>query len=219
MIEGLSRDEMGAEVANARRALVSTLEALPVDRWDAPSLCAGWSIRDVVAHVLHLFALNRNPLAGAGLVRDGLRVNRYLAAEARRRAAGRSPPELIDALSRAAFERTIVWKVYPWPEFVLVELIVHSQDIRRPLGVDVPPDPAHPMICAEVFGRPVRRFDPFRARLPAVRFEATDAEWSSGDGPVARGPLEAVVMTLAGRRAALRDLTGPGVALLTDHAR
>ena len=214
MIDGLSRRQLGAEVAAARRALLSTLEDLEAGRWDAPSLCDGWMVRDVVAHVLHLHDLNRQPLLGAGLVRAGFRVNRYLAAEARRRAAGRAPRDLIDALADAAFEKTIVWKVYPWPEYVLVELVVHTQDIRRPLGIDTPPGAAHLRIAADVHARPPRRLDPVRTRLPATRFEATDTDWTSGEGPLVRGPLEAIVMALAGRRDALTELVGEGVAPL-----
>lgn len=217
MIDGLSRTELGAEVAAARRALVSTLGDVGVDRWDAQTLCDGWMVRDVVGHLLHLYDLNRRPLPDAGLVRARLRINRYLATQARNRSAGRAPRDLIDALAAARFERTLVWKLYPWPEYVLVELVVHTQDIRRPLGIEVRPEPAHLRIAADVFARPPRRIDPFRTRLPATRFEATDVDWASGDGPLVRGPLEAIVMTLAGRRDALRDLAGDGVAQLSQR--
>ncbi len=48
----------------------------------------------------------------------------------------------------------------------------------------------------------------------SVRVVATDLDWSSGRGPEARGPAEAVLMCLAGRRGAARDLTGPGADVL-----
>ena len=217
MITGLSRDELGATVSSARAALVATLKELPGERWDEPSLCEGWMVRDVVGHLLHLFDLNRKPLRAAGLVRAGMRVNRYLDTEARRRAARCTPSELLNRLGRATFERTIVWKLYPWPEYVLVELVVHAQDIRRPLDIDVRPDPSHLRTVADVFARPIRRTDPFRTRLPAVRFEATDENWATGDGPIVRGPLEAIVVTLAGRRDALRELAGDGVGLIEQR--
>ena len=47
-----------------------------------------------------------------------------------------------------------------------------------------------------------------------IRFEATDLDWSAGDGAVARGPGEAILLTMTGRRIAVVDLVGPGVDTL-----
>lgn len=210
-----SRAALAAEITEARRSLIATLASLRPEDWEAPSLCAGWRVRDVVGHLLHQFSLLRAPYPRAGLVRAGFRVNRFLAAEARRHASDRGPSDLLAALERAEYERTRVWKLYPWPAFSLAEFVIHTQDIRRSLGIVDKPTARQLVAVAGVMARPVR-FDPFRRRLPATRFEATDLVWSYGEGPEVRGPLEAIVMVLAGRGQALRELSGEGVARLQE---
>ena len=50
-----------------------------------------------------------------------------------------------------------------------------------------------------------------------LRLVATDLSWSKGDGPEVAGTGEALLMAIAGRAAAIRDLTGPGVAILAER--
>jgi hypothetical protein len=54
-------------------------------------------------------------------------------------------------------------------------------------------------------------------RARGVRLVATDLDWSHGRGPEVRGNGEALLMAMAGRRAALDDLDGPGKAKLAQH--
>jgi hypothetical protein len=55
-------------------------------------------------------------------------------------------------------------------------------------------------------------------RIAGVQLRATDAGWSHGTGPEAAGPLVALVLAMTGRRPAMEDLTGDGVAVLRDRA-
>jgi uncharacterized protein (TIGR03083 family) len=216
----LDRSELKEEIARARDALMPTLEALGEEEWRNASLCEGWTVRDVVGHLLHQHHIYASPYRLLSVARAGGRVNHWLATEARRFASERTNAELIDEMRRAAFEKTIYWRTTPWPQFALTEIVVHAQDIRRPLGIADAPSMEHLVTAADVLARP-SGFNPlrrvFQRRLPPTRFEATDHTWSQGDGPVARGPLEAIVMVLAGRPQALRDLSGDGVAQL-EHA-
>ena len=177
-------------------------------------MCSDWAVRDVVGHLIHEYDIYRAPHRLFGLVRFGLRVNRYLSEEACRVAAGRPITDLISALEAAEFEQTRVWKRYTFPVYALSEFVIHAQDIRRPLGIGDKPSISQLKITADVFVRPPRG-NPFArifaTKLPPTRFEATDTDWASGDGPTARGPLEAIAMVLAGRGQALDDLTGDGV--------
>jgi uncharacterized protein (TIGR03083 family) len=214
------RSELADGIARARDTLIPTLESLGEDDWRTPSLCEGWTVRDVVGHLLHQHVVYRTPHRLLSLIRAGGRVNRWLAEEAHLLASKLTDAELIDDMRSAKFEKTIYWRTTPWPQFALTELVVHSQDIRRPLGIVDAPSMAHLVTTADVFAgpsgfNPLRRV--FQRRLPSTRFEATDHSWSHGDGPLARGPLEAIVMVLAGRPEALRDLSGDGVAQL-EHA-
>jgi uncharacterized protein (TIGR03083 family) len=99
------------------------------------------------------------------------------------------------------------------PRVALADVVVHHQDIRRPLDR---PRSIPPPRLLEVLNHP----DPFatpRSRTRGLRFEATDIEWIHGDGPEVRGMAEAIVMAVAGRPVALDELTGDGVDLLRSR--
>lgn len=145
--------------------------------------------------------------------RAGFRPQRALATAARSEAGGKTPAELIDAVAATRYEIGV--RFHPTPNVPLGELLIHGQDIRRAVGVahDVPP---------ERFARAadgtltiVRRLFGWGSVPKDVRFEADDVDWSYGSGEPVRGPIEAITMVLAGRRAAIADLRGPGVAKLT----
>jgi uncharacterized protein (TIGR03083 family) len=209
-----ARSQLAPEIASARASLVSTLRNLPDEDWDAQSLCGDWAIRDVVGHLVHEYKVYKAPYGLVRFLRFGFRVNRYISAEARRIAAARSASELTSALEASRFENTLVWRRFQYPFYALSEFVIHAQDIRRPLGIPDKPSIAQLRIVADIFLRPPRT-NPFAGifmtKLPATRFEATDTDWSHGDGPVARGPLEAIAMVIAGRGQAIDDLSGEGV--------
>ncbi len=177
-------------------------------------MCGDWAVRDVVGHLIHQYRIYRAPYRLIGLVRYGFRVNRYLSGEACRLVAGRPIDELISDLEAAEFEQTRIWKRFTSPIFALSELGIHAQDIRRPLGISEKPGIAQLKITVDNIVRP-QRGNPFvrifLPKLPDTRFEATDSDWASGDGPIARGTLEAIAMVLSGRGQALGELSGEGV--------
>ena len=185
------------------------LRTLADEEWERPSLCDGWRVRDVVGHVLdgNELKLRTLPLR---LARYGFSSDRSGKAYSIARASGRSPAQLL-----AEFEARDPWagtcRVFP-PRLVLLDRLVHHQDIRRALGHArvVPPDRL--LACLEftpglgsVFGA--------KRRVRGLRFEATDVPWSWGDraAPVVRGPGEALLMAMLGRSHALADLDGAGV--------
>lgn len=185
-------------------------------------MCGDWAVRDVVSHLIHQYDIYRAPYRLHRLVRFGFRVNRYLSEEARRLAAGRPVTDLLADLEAAEFEQTRFWKRYTFPVYALSEFVIHAQDIRRPLGIPDKPSISSLKITADVFVRPPRG-NPFSRiftmKLPRTHFEATDTDWSFGEGPSARGPLEAIAMVLAGRGEALADLSGEGVESLRPILR
>ena len=56
-----------------------------------------------------------------------------------------------------------------------------------------------------------------RQRFDGIRLEATDQDYTSGNGATVSGTSEAILMTMLSRPSALDDLTGDGVSLL--HSR
>ena len=204
-----------AAIAGRRRALAQLVEGRPDEDWERPSLCTEWRIRDVVAHV----ALTpHSPTVGAILLAavrargDFDRVNRDMA----RAYAARPPAELVADLRGSADSRRK--PAITTLDNLLFDVLVHVQDVALPLGVECPPPPA---AAREGVERVWRMGWPFWAKrkLRGLRLEATDVDWTVGDGPVVRGPAQALLLLLTGRdAAALPALAGPGVARLSQGA-
>ena len=204
-------DEVWRHTHEQRRALASLLRDLSDEEWAVPSLCQGWTVRDVAAHVMRSATVTPVEMAVA-LVRFRGRYN-MLVAEDARRAARRPVAELI-----ADFERHEGSRRHPFGTTVtdpLLDVLVHTQDIAVPL--DRPQ--AMPIEPAVVAARRAHRLgflfkDSARRRQVEVR--ATDADFAVGKGPLVEGPICAVLMLLTGRTAAaVPDLSGPGVQRLT----
>jgi uncharacterized protein (TIGR03083 family) len=99
---------------------------------------------------------------------------------------------------------------------ILFDILVHGQDIAIPLGIsrEMPKDAARAGI-----DRVWSMGWPFGAKraLKQFRYTATDVDWTAGDGPEVTGPIEALLLLLTGRPAALPRLSGPGVDELGER--
>ena len=195
-------------VQQERADLLAFLETLTPSEWEAPSLCSGWQVRDVVAHVLIYDSFQ--PSQVWLLIRSGFSGDRLnmRTAEAWR---GRSPTELLDCL-RANLIPGGITRLFGWPT-ALQEAMVHHQDVRRPLNRprDIPPERIE-RVLANMIDAPVLAGLPNHAK--GIRLEATDIDWRTGEGPLVTGTGEAIMMALAGRPQVLQELNGAGVDLL-----
>jgi len=202
-----SLEDTWVDITALRTELVDLLAGLPDQAWDTTSLCPGWLVRDVAAHVLLPPRLSL--LALPGLARSRFDVARYVHDDAVRRAAA-PVPELLTAF-RHAVDRTWLPPTRR-PEHLLADLYIHTQDIRWPLGLRVPaaPDLLRAVLRTVAADRVIG--DP--ARVAGLSLIATDVDWSAGGGPEVAGPAEALVLVMSGRRAALSELHGAGVPTL-----
>ena len=93
--------------------------------------------------------------------------------------------------------------------------MIHHQDIRRPLGPPrtIPPDRLRAALRFAKTAPPIRGFWHRRG----LRMVATDVDWAAGSGPEVLGPGEAILLAIAGRNAAVRELSGPGLAMLSPR--
>lgn len=204
-------DEVWGHTHEQRRALAALLRDLSEDEWELPSLCEGWTVRDVAAHVMRSATVTPLEMAVA-LVRFRGRYNALVAEDARQ-AARRPVAELL-----AEFERHDGSRRHPFGTVVvdpLLDVLVHTQDIAVPLGRPHP----MPVEPASVAARRAHRlgflFTDFGVRR-RLEVRATDADFAVGRGPLVEGPIRAVLLLLTGRTAAaLPALSGPGVARLT----
>ena len=187
-----------------RAELAAFLATLSPEDWRAPSLCQGWRVHDVVAHLVSYDELDGRGLL-ARLAKARLRLGRANALGVTDY-ADRSPRDLLALLTAhleprglpAAFGGMVA----------LVDGMIHHQDIRRPLGRprDIPPDRLRRALGLALLAPPIGAF----RRARGLRLVAPDLDWSTGSGPEVRGPGEALLLGLAGRRVALADLSGPG---------
>jgi uncharacterized protein (TIGR03083 family) len=200
-------------VERERLALGRDLAGLSDSAWDAPSLCTLWRVRDVVGHLLWG---ERGMGWAAGLIgmaKNGGNFNRFVAGDAI--AKGNSDP----AVLLAEFEKNASSRRHPPATSAVVMLsdtLCHAQDIRRPLGLGHQFSEEVLEAVANLFtmaGFPIGS----KKRIAGIRLVATDADWTTGQGPDVSGPLEALVMVMAGRRAALADLTGTAIATLDER--
>jgi uncharacterized protein (TIGR03083 family) len=204
----MTRVEMLDDVAAERLALADELEGLTDEQWATPSLCAGWTVRDVAAHLTLSTRTTVPRFVWATLKARG-DVDRAFADEARERAGRFTTAELITQLREMArVDRRLRLS---GPLDPLNDLLVHRQDIAVPLGRTVDPPvervaPCLPFIWAAPFVGAAKRF-------AGLRLVATDSGWTEGEGPELRGPASGLLLALNGRPAGLERLEGPGLEL------
>ncbi|WP_159619263.1 maleylpyruvate isomerase family mycothiol-dependent enzyme [Ruania rhizosphaerae] len=206
---GLSTSEIWRLVHEERAQLADDLSALPAPRWATPSLCEGWSVHDVLAHLLETALTGRLAFAWS-MVRakgDFDRANengvlRYRHAD---------PSQTLAAFREAGpLQRTP-----PAHRATrLVEAIVHGEDIRRPLGIEAtyPSAAIHEALDYQL--RTKVSFGGGRERAQGVRLvdAATDQTW--GTGPEVTGRPVDLLMAVSGRPVGDGLLTGPGAPQL-----
>jgi uncharacterized protein (TIGR03083 family) len=195
------------DMARAERAdLAAFLATLTLQQWDTPSLCSGWTVKDVVAHMISYEELGPKGLLKRFAKGWIVRANQVGVDEF----AALSPQQLLEFLGNHLTPKGLTAGFGGM--IALVDGTIHHQDIRRSLHQPrtVPADrlirvldlvPGNPRLGA---GRRVR----------GLRLRATDLDWAHGRGPEVVGPGEALLMAMAGRPAALADLAGPGHATL-----
>jgi len=204
----MDRDQVWEVIDGERLSLADLLDELSAQEWETPSLCAGWRVRDVAAH-LTLAQMGVWPAAVAAARARG-NFNRMIHDTAVRQAR-RPAPEYAPRLRAMAGSR----KKAPGVSHLepLIDVLVHGQDIAIPLGRTRAMPTEAAMAAAD---RVWPDLFPWRAarKLGGFRFAATDCSWAAGDGELVEGSIAAILLLLTGRDAALPQLSGPGVAAL-----
>ena len=188
----MDTDAIWQHIDIERTWMADLLESLPDEEWDRPSLCDGWTIRDVGAHLC--FAQSSVGSVLWPMVRAGFRYDVFV-----RDTALRSPlthGQIVATLRGFIGSRRRVAFITDLEP--LIDILVHNQDIARPLGVDhpIPPDAAA-AAADRVLSSP---FPLKRWRSPrGVRLVATDIDWSHGSGREVRASMGTHLLSLTGR--------------------
>jgi uncharacterized protein (TIGR03083 family) len=191
-----------------RARLAESLSGLSAEQWASPSWCAGWAVRDTVGHVVA--AAEQTPANFyKELIAAGFKFNVFTERGAKRLGA-LNPEELVRRLK----ERTTT-NHPPAPVMAMLgEIIVHGEDIRRPLGLAPDRAPEAVLIALADSWKKSNLLIGAKRRIAGLRLRATDANWVHGDGPEVAGPLTSLLLAMTGRKGAHDDLSGEGLTVL-----
>jgi uncharacterized protein (TIGR03083 family) len=194
-----------------REGFASFLDGLTQVQWNSPTLCELWTVREVAIHTVSYDELSTAGLVGR-ILKGRLNTDRINAIGVADY-ADRSP-EQITALIRAHSQPHGLTGGFGG-KIALTDGMIHQQDIRRSIGIPrtIDLERLRTVLDFARFAPTIR--GAWRTR--GVRLVATDMDWAYGKGPEVRGSGEALLMAMAGRRAALDDLDGPGKAKLVQH--
>jgi uncharacterized protein (TIGR03083 family) len=207
----MNADRVYARTTRNRLEIADVLDSLDPEHWHAPTLCEGWTVRHLAAHLIQPMLIGFGRFFLVAVRHRGntpATVDHFARAIARR-----EPSELIALLRHHARDKVDPPRVGPMGPFA--ETCIHLRDIARPLNLPATakqedwldlltyltsPDPAPSLTTPQ--------------RTAGLMLVATDTEWRHGSGSRVAGSLEALTMAITGRQAALDDLDGPGVATL-----
>ncbi len=205
MGSAMNTSELWGMIHAERMRLAEVVEGLTDQQWGSYSLCTEWTVEQVVAH-LTAAAHTGKAAWIRSIVRAGFHADKHNALLLKKYLGG-SPRETLEL-----FQRSIPLTTAPTKDLAafLGEVVVHGQDIARPLGIGLVPNPDAVLQVAEFFVMKDFAVNS-KSLVDGLRLEARDAPFASGKGPEVRGNLLDLVMVMAGRRDYLDALRGEGV--------
>jgi uncharacterized protein (TIGR03083 family) len=205
----MADDEVRAAVVAERREQAELLAGLSDGQWDAPSLCAGWRTREVIAHTTMQYRTSM-PRVALEMLKARGSFNRAADRMARADADALSADELVAALRDNA--------EHPWtppgggPVGALSHDVIHGLDVTVALGIDrTVPD----RVALVLAGMKPKNIAFFGTDLSGVSLRATDLDWSYGDGEPVHGTGADLLLVVCGRTLPADRLTGGPAARFT----
>jgi len=198
-------------IAAERARLADTLSTLDPEEWKVPSLCGGWSVHLVAAHLNAPWSVSL-PKAAIAVARERS-LDGGFDRIARDIATRLDPAACIAGLREHADSRFT--PPGSGPEAPLTDVLVHGADMLQPLGrsVEIAPDALRVSMTWLARGR-AKAFVP-KGRVDGLAFESTDIDLRCGNGPsTVRGATLALCGSLCGRATMLAELSGDGVEVL-----
>jgi uncharacterized protein (TIGR03083 family) len=201
-------------IAAERGALANDLADLTPAQWDTPSLCPGWTVRDIVAHLSATASLNPATFF-IGMAKAGFNFDKFANGQIAKH-LGADPVATLTEF-RGLQDST---SAPPGPKTSwLGEVVIHGADVRCPLGIP------HTYTLGAVrqaidFYKGSNMLIGAKNRVAGLALRATDHDWQHGEGPNAQaveGPLLSLLLAMTGRAGACDDLTGPGVPTLAGR--
>ncbi len=207
----MKASETWGHIHKERTVLTESLASLSMEQWAEPSWCQGWSVQETTGHIVA--AAEQTPLHFyKEMIQAGFKFNVFTDRGAKRVSAA-GPSELVRRLGA----RTTTTNHPPAPVMAMLgEIIVHGQDIRRPLGLRHQPSDEALVALADSW-KNANLLIGSKRRISGVRLRATDVTWSHGEGPEVSGPLLSLILAMSGRKGAHVDLGGDGLQVLSSR--
>jgi uncharacterized protein (TIGR03083 family) len=195
-----------------REALIADLGTLTDDQWATPSLCDGWTVRDVLGHMIATTKMTP-PRFFVKMAAAGFRFNSMTAKGVAAEATAKPGDGL--ANFRSHLKDTTA---PPGPvEAMLGEVVIHPTDIRTTLGI-THEYPEEALNRVADFYKASNLIVGAKRRIDGLTLRATDTGWCTGSGPEVTGPHLSLILAMTGRSTALADLSGEGLATLKGRS-
>ena len=212
MATKMTEADLTPMITAERQDLADLLSSLPQEEWDAPTLCAGWRVRELVAHVTMPFRYSRGRFA-LELARSAGRFGSMADRCARRDAGAMTAGALLASLRGNVAN--------PWrppgggQAGALTHDVIHGLDFTVPLGIGrrVPQDRLLVVLTAITDQRSLRHFG---ADLGGIELRADDMDWSFGAGQLVTGRAQDLALAICARKLPPDRLNGQAAAKLTS---
>ena len=205
--------DLSGSIAAERRELAEVLAGLPTESWDSPTLCHGWRVREVVAHITMPFRY-RPPRFVWEMIRSRGNFNRMADRCARR--DGTAPPGQLAAALRD--NESNPWKP-PGGGYqgALTHDVIHGLDITVALGLgrQVLPERLGIILAGITTAKSLRFFG---TDLDGIELRADDLDWSLGSGTPVSGSAQDLALLVCGRKLPPGHLRGEPSARFTGIA-
>lgn len=188
-------DDIWLVIDDGRAAAADLLESLTPEQLVTPSWCDGWTVRDVGAH-LAMAPNTKLPQMIAGMVRYRFRFNPMIRGLTLERSAARTDAQIVADLRDVVGSRRGVPGTSPVD--AMLDVLVHTQDMVRPLGIEVAMPAEASAVAAEHAWKRKFPFFPER-RLSGLRLVAIDTDWSRGEGREVRAAAGDLLLMTTGR--------------------
>jgi uncharacterized protein (TIGR03083 family) len=208
----MDRECVFGATALERHRIADLVDGLDDAQLATPSLCAGWDVKTVAAHLVSTLTDGL-----PGVLRLAVRCGGTAGAidQLARRRAELPAAEIAAGLRRLADKR---WSPPPHgPRDPLADVLVHGGDIRVPLGLPFEPDPELAAVALDFLTGPwpIGMVPLSRLRGISLRDSATGRVWRKG--AEIRGSVGALMMAAVGRSVFLDGLYGPGLPTLRQR--
>ncbi len=200
-------------IKNGREAFGTYLADLSPDDWNKQSLCADWTVKEAAAHMLVIPTMSKGQVFGAFLS-SGFNLEKMNAKLVRKLTAEMSTTQIAATTTSSAASHGMP----PGLKLpgILTELAIHAADITEAVGTPFDLPVTDYVACLDhlknvqpVFGT--------KKRIEGLQLTATDADWSTGSGPLVSGPSKQLLLAMAGRSSAFDHLAGDGLATLRSR--